>query len=92
MPDTSTPNAAASAERRRSSILVASASLFGNTASPLSAAFDRAAQHVIVRSGDIVCRQGDPGDALYIVTHGSLEVLSEDGETQRRARNRQPTR
>ena len=32
-------------------------------------------QERTVHAGDIVFRQGDPGDALYIVGHGSVEVL-----------------
>ncbi|HTT87558.1 MAG TPA: patatin-like phospholipase family protein, partial [Acidimicrobiales bacterium] len=39
----------------------------------LAAHFD----HVEVRSGTIVIRQGDPGDSFYVVRSGLLEVLRE---------------
>ncbi len=32
---------------------------------------------VSLRSGDVLFHQGDPGDALYIVVHGLLEVIVE---------------
>ena len=29
-------------------------------------------------SGDVICRQGDPGDFLYVVCHGSIDVIREE--------------
>lgn len=33
-----------------------------------------------VKAGELVFRAGDPGDALYIVAHGSVEVLADDSQ------------
>ena len=63
--------------RRRSSLHAASVALFGGAESPLLAAFDSDALRVVLRSGETLFRQGDVGDELYVVTHGSLEVLAE---------------
>ena len=65
------------AGRRRSSLHAASVALFGDGESPLLAAFDNEAHHVVLRSGETLFRQGDAGDELFVVTHGSLEVLAE---------------
>jgi CRP-like cAMP-binding protein len=44
------------------------------------------ASHMILfeaDSGDVVCRQGDPGDFLYVVCHGAIDVLREkDGASK----------
>ncbi len=33
----------------------------------------------VYHDGEIVCRQGDVGDCLYVVQDGEVEVLAEDG-------------
>ena len=66
------------AGRRRSSLFAASATLFGQTESPILNAFDGESDALMLRSGEALFRQGDRGDALFVVTHGSLEVLAED--------------
>jgi CRP-like cAMP-binding protein len=35
-------------------------------------------QHRAVKAGEVVFRQGDPGDALYIVADGAVEVLNDE--------------
>lgn len=47
----------------------------------LTETLERLAQAVTLDAGETLFEQGDPGAALYAVTHGSLEisVLSEDG-------------
>jgi CRP-like cAMP-binding protein len=35
-------------------------------------------EHVEFQSGEAICRQGDPGDAAYIVLEGSADVVVED--------------
>ena len=42
---------------------------------------DRVQQRT-VGAGEIVFRTGDPGDALYIVAHGVVEVLADDQRTR----------
>jgi CRP-like cAMP-binding protein len=73
MPDSSPSTAG----RRRSSLHAASVALFGDAESPLLATFDSEARRVVLRSGETLFRRGDVGDALYVVTHGSLEVLAD---------------
>src|SRR4051794_32802967 len=38
------------------------------------------AEPISVRAGDWVFRQGDPGDSLFVVLTGRLEVMIEDAE------------
>ena len=68
-----------SASRRRPSLQLASAALFGEQESPILAAFDSDANRIVLRGGETLFRQGERGDALYVVTYGSLEVVA-DGE------------
>jgi len=64
---------------------MSSTALFGEDQSPILAAFDNEANRVALRGGETLFRQGDPGDALYVVTYGSLEVVVEsDGLPSRR--------
>lgn len=46
------------------------------------AELDRTSAWVNLRAGEILCRQGDAADALWVVVHGRLEVVAEapDGE------------
>ena len=37
-------------------------------------------EHVEFRSGEAICRQGDPGDAAYIVLEGSADVFCSGGD------------
>jgi CRP-like cAMP-binding protein/Zn-dependent protease len=37
--------------------------------------------------GEVIIKQGDPGDAFYIVRDGSLEVTARQGRSRRRLRN-----
>jgi NTE family protein len=43
---------------------------------------DRTAAWINLRAGEILCRQGEAADALWVVVHGRLEVIAEapDGE------------
>ena len=56
-----------SAARRRPSLQLASAALFGETESPILAAFDSDANRIVLRGGETLFRQGERGDALYVV-------------------------
>ena len=44
------------------------------------------ASHMILceaDSGDVVCKQNDPGDFLYVVCHGAIDVIREEkGESK----------
>ena len=39
-------------------------------------------EQVIVDPGDVICREGDPGDALYIVVEGDFDLTLRDDPTQ----------
>ncbi|MBM3125495.1 MAG: cyclic nucleotide-binding domain-containing protein [Chloroflexi bacterium] len=39
------------------------------------------AESVLLNSGDVLIRQGDPGDAAYIVTRGEFEVQKQSGQS-----------
>src|SRR5712692_8321300 len=43
------------------------------------AALEAVAEPVELAGGEILFRQGDPGDAVYVVVRGRLRVLAEDG-------------
>jgi predicted acylesterase/phospholipase RssA/CRP-like cAMP-binding protein len=50
--------------------------LFGGVDARVLARFDDA-HYVRLEGGDTLCRQGDPGDALWVVARGRLHVLVE---------------
>ena len=39
-------------------------------------------EQVLVDPGDVICREGEPGDALYIVIEGTLDVTLRDDPAQ----------
>ena len=44
-----------------------------------------------VAAGDVIYREGDPGDAVFVVQEGEVEILREtDGKTFDRCGQRQP--
>jgi NTE family protein len=47
------------------------------------AELDRTSAWVNLRAGDVLCRQGDAADALFVVVHGRLEVVAETPEGER---------
>jgi predicted acylesterase/phospholipase RssA/CRP-like cAMP-binding protein len=56
----------------------------GDAASDVLVELDRSATWVRLPAGQTLFNEGDPSDALYVITHGSLEVLvNESGGTQR---------
>lgn len=42
----------------------------------------RASKHVTVEPGELVIREGAPGDSLYIILTGELEVTKRDGDRE----------
>jgi CRP-like cAMP-binding protein len=34
-------------------------------------------------AGDVVCKQDDPGDLIFVVCHGSIDVIRKDGDTSK---------
>ncbi len=34
------------------------------------------------KDGEVVIKQGDPGDCLYVIQEGKVEVIDESGETE----------
>ena len=68
--------------RRLPSLYLASTP-FGHARGAL-AEIDRAATWVRLSAGDVLFSQGDPPDAMYVVTQGSLEVLAQHDATGRR--------
>ena len=68
--------------RRLPSLYLASTLLGGATSATL-VELDRSATWVRLAAGQTLFRQGDVPDALYVVTHGSLEVLIEERGVRR---------
>jgi len=52
--------------------------LFGTLGKTELAYIERHCEWVHLCRGDILCRQGDPGDCLYIIVSGRLRVVKED--------------
>jgi predicted acylesterase/phospholipase RssA/CRP-like cAMP-binding protein len=60
------------------SLFLASTELFHGTDPALLEHCDDPANWIQLDAGQVLFRQGDPADALYLVVHGSLEVVQED--------------
>jgi predicted acylesterase/phospholipase RssA/CRP-like cAMP-binding protein len=58
--------------------LLASTPLFAGLAADSLRVFDADAYRLELSAGDMLCRQGDAADAMYVVVRGSLHVLVED--------------
>jgi CRP-like cAMP-binding protein len=74
----------AAAERMALGRFIKSATLLGDLQ---PGALAQLAERVRVRraaAGDVVIRQGDPGDECYLVRAGELEVIAGEGSAQRR--------
>src|SRR5690242_16171443 len=69
--------------RRLPSYHLQSMDLFGELRSDELSDLDRLFEWVCVPGGEILCRQGDPTDAVFIVIDGSLEVLVETDGAER---------
>ncbi|HLZ32327.1 MAG TPA: cyclic nucleotide-binding and patatin-like phospholipase domain-containing protein [Chloroflexota bacterium] len=69
--------------RRLPSLYLAS-SLLGGLTSGALVELDRSATLVRLVAGQTLFQQGDPSDALYVVTHGSVEVVVLDQQGARR--------
>lgn len=54
---------------------------FESASDEMMAAFEALATDQVLKPGDILCEQGEDGDTLYLIEHGTLEVsvLSSDG-------------
>lgn len=61
--------------RRLSSLRLAASGLFVDVEPAVLAQFDREANWVRVRSGETLVRQGDVAHDMFVVVHGSLEVI-----------------
>ena len=68
--------------RRLPSLYLAS-SLLGGVTSAALVELDRSATWVRLVAGQTLFQQGDPSDALYVVTHGSVEVVIEEQGARR---------
>jgi CRP-like cAMP-binding protein len=44
--------------------------------------FARRVTRLNVRAGEVVIREGEPGDAFYLVSNGVLDVTSRDGRAE----------
>lgn len=75
------------AKRRvqRQQMLAVLPALLGPLDGELLAAIERQATWLTMRSGQVLFRQGDPGDAWYVVTSGRLAVVEpgRDGRSER---------
>ena len=49
-----------------------------------------AAQRITAAPGEVIIREGDPGDSLYIILSGELEVTKQDGDRELTLATRQP--
>jgi CRP-like cAMP-binding protein len=57
--------------------ILAEVQLFADLPTPARAAIARAALSVELRAGEWLFRRGDPGDALFVVLRGRVEVVAE---------------
>jgi CRP-like cAMP-binding protein len=81
--DNARPELEAAAERMAVGRFIKSATLLGDL-SP--AAVARLCERVHIRhasAGEIVIRQGDPGDECFLIRHGELEVIDASGDAER---------
>jgi NTE family protein/lysophospholipid hydrolase len=53
--------------------------LFAGIDAGVLASFDDDAHYLRLEGGDTLCRQGEPGDALWVVARGRLHVMVETG-------------
>ncbi len=72
------------AEQRMPSLRLAATGLFVGIDAAELARFDHEANIVRVRGGDILVRQGDAATDMFVVLHGSLEVLVAGGSGRTR--------
>lgn len=49
--------------------------LFGSCSEPVLAEVARGLRHRDYRRGEAIFRQGDPGDALYVITEGAVKIV-----------------
>lgn len=49
-----------------------------------------AAKHVAAAPGEVIIKEGDPGDSLYIILSGELEVTKQDGDREITLATRRP--
>lgn len=66
------------------SAFLGSTELFGDLEAEALEEVAREIEWVLVEGGEDVCRQGEPGDSLFLVASGKLRVLVEDGEGNER--------
>ncbi|MBM64863.1 MAG: cyclic nucleotide-binding protein [Myxococcales bacterium] len=67
-----------------------SSPLFASSGSPRAKLLPMEVQYLAdlanrrdLKAGDILFRQGDPGDAMFVVVSGELEVVLQDEDTER---------
>lgn len=72
------------AARRLPSLRLASTGLFVDVDASALERFDHDENWIRLRGGDALFVQGEPGDAMYVVVHGSLEVLIDQGTSHGR--------
>lgn len=72
------------AARRFPSLQLALTNLFGGIEIEHLREFDLEANWVRLRGGDVLFRQGEISDSMFVVIHGSLEVFVEDAGKQSR--------
>lgn len=45
----------------------------------LLSVFQEEAEHRVLGAGDVIFANGDPGDAMYVIIDGTVELLGDDG-------------
>jgi signal transduction histidine kinase len=62
-----------------------SARLFNETPGAELQSLERAARLIVFKTGEIIFQEGDPGDGLYVIVQGRVQITALFGENQRRA-------
>ncbi len=81
--DNARPELEAAAERMAVGRFIKSATLLGDLSPGAVARLSERVQIRHASPGEIVIRQGDPGDECYLIRHGELEVVDASGDAER---------
>ncbi len=81
--DNARPELKAAAERMAVGRFIKSATLLGDLSPGAVARLSERVQIRHASPGEIIIRQGDPGDECYLIRHGELEVVDASGDAER---------